>query len=105
MNLIKVAQNVLIGSLEFTPISGISRDVMWPRSQSRQSFLLGKNGSVDLATSNPDDLGLISTDQVFTPDLANTTCSSDDYIDAASAVRFTHIKRGDIQRAQDLAIP
>src|SRR5947207_1823695 len=78
---------------------------MRSRSQSGQPLLFGENFSIGLSAANPDNLSLISTDQVFTPDFSNPSCSPDDHIHSTSAVRFTCIKGGDIDRDEYLTIP
>src|SRR4051812_27626841 len=97
MNLTKVPLYLLIGLLQCSTISSVGCDVVRSRPQCSQLRERGRNVSVDLVAANPDDLGLISADQVFAPDFTNPVSTSDDYIDSISSVCFTRLDGGDIQ--------
>src|SRR5436305_2993040 len=105
MNVAKGLLDLLIGVLQGTVICGVCHEVLRSWSQSCQSFLFRKNVCVDFSATNPDDLGLIGADQIFTPDFTDPTCTSYDDIDSLSAVGFTFLDGGEIQRDEDLVIP
>jgi hypothetical protein len=67
--------------------------------------LRGHYVGITLSPANPDDLGLILADEIFTPDGANASCSSNDRIDATSSIGFMRMFRGVIQGNEDLSVP
>src|SRR6516162_3422599 len=105
VNLVKLLLNLLISLLQCTAIGGISGEIIRSRPQCRQTLLFSANSCIDLSTTNPNDLGLISADQGFAPDFSNAPCTSNHHIDSPPAVCFTFLEGRDVQGDQDLAIP